>query len=204
MSAGAMLALYTDGLVERRDRDIDTGIALLIEEIAAAAGSLTELPGRLVSRMLPGGQDDDVALLLARIPLQSPVVPTVRFAAGGTAETVATARHWVGRIVGGWDVPAGRRADAELLVGELVTNAFTHGAPPIEIRLRHLHGALMIEVSDSAPFLPRRLRPSVDDEHGRGLLLVAKLAQRWGVRPRPTGKAVWCVLGGSLPRPRED
>jgi hypothetical protein len=53
----------------------------------------------------------------------------------------------------------------------------------------------MIEVSDSAPFLPRRLRPDPYDEHGRGLLLVARVAARWGVRPTPAGKAVWCVLG---------
>jgi hypothetical protein len=34
----------------------------------------------------------------------------------------------------------------------------------------------------------------VDDEHGRGLLLVSLMAKRWGTRPTPHGKAVWCVL----------
>ncbi len=201
MAAGSMLALYTDGLVERRDRDIDAGIALLIEEIAESADDLAGLPACLVARMLPAGQDDDVAVLLARVPLESPVVPTVRFAAGDTAQTVATARHWVGRIATSWQVGPERCADAEVLVGELVTNALTHGTAPVEIRLRHTRDALMIEVSDTAPFLPRRLRPAVDDEHGRGLLLVATLSQRWGVRPRPDGKAVWCVLALSRPAP---
>jgi hypothetical protein len=53
----------------------------------------------------------------------------------------------------------------------------------------------MLEVSDQASFLPRRLRSGLEDEHGRGLLLVTRLSERWGVRPTPTGKSVWCVLG---------
>ena len=46
----------------------------------------------------------------------------------------------------------------------------------------------------AAPFLPRKLRPSPDDERGRGLQLVAMLADRWGTRPTPAGKAVWCMF----------
>jgi hypothetical protein len=38
------------------------------------------------------------------------------------------------------------------------------------------------------------LRPTSDDEHGRGLQLVSLLADRWGTRPTPEGKAVWCVF----------
>ncbi len=194
MTPGMTLVLYTDGLVERRDRDIDAGISLLATEAAASTDDLADLPASLVARMLPEGQDDDVAVLLARIPLDGLVVPSVRFAAGDTARAVASARHWARRILTGWDVGDDRSADAELLIGELITNALTHGTAPVELRLRHTRDALMIEVSDEAQFLPRRLRPAVDDEHGRGLMLVANLAQRWGVRPTSAGKAVWCVL----------
>ena len=194
MTPGMTLVLYTDGLVERRDRDIDAGITLLATEVVGSTAGLAELPAHLVARLLPEGQDDDVAVLLARIPLDGPTVPSVRFAAGDTTRTVTSARHWARRILKGWEVSEERSGDAELLIGELIANAIAHGTPLVELRLRHTRDALMIEVSDEAPFLPRRLRPSVDDEHGRGLMLVANLAKRWGVRPTPTGKAVWCLL----------
>ena len=45
--------------------------------------------------------------------------------------------------------------------------------------------------------MPRRLRPTPEDEHGRGLQLVALIADRWGTRPTAEGKAVWCVLSVS-------
>ena len=54
---------------------------------------------------------------------------------------------------------------------------------------------MTLEVHDSATTLPRRAHPGNDDEHGRGLLLVSLLAQRWGTRPTTDGKAVWCILG---------
>ena len=38
------------------------------------------------------------------------------------------------------------------------------------------------------------MRPTPDDEHGRGLQLVALLADRWGTRPTEHGKAVWAVV----------
>ena len=194
MALGSTLALYTDGLVERRDRDIDAGIALLAAEIRATAGPLASLPVQLVRRLLPDGQDDDVAVLLARVPTIAPALPSVRFAAGDTPATVATARHWVRRILRGWQLADDRCDDAELVVGELLNNALTHGAAPVEVRLRHSRDSLLIEVSDTAAFLPRRLRPRLDDEYGRGLLVVTEVAARWGVRPTAAGKSVWCVL----------
>jgi hypothetical protein len=41
------------------------------------------------------------------------------------------------------------------------------------------------------------LRPTPEDEHGRGLQLVALIADRWGTRPTPDGKSVWCALSVS-------
>jgi hypothetical protein len=38
------------------------------------------------------------------------------------------------------------------------------------------------------------MRPTADDIHGRGLQLVAMMADQWGTRPTPAGKSVWCVL----------
>ncbi len=49
-------------------------------------------------------------------------------------------------------------------------------------------------MQDRATFQPRKLRPTSEDEHGRGLQIVAALAKRWGTRATEDGKSVWCLL----------
>jgi len=84
--------------------------------------------------------------------------------------------------------------DIVLLVSELVTNAVIHGRSPIELRLRRARRHVVLEIHDGARFLPRKLRPTAEDEHGRGLQLVTILADRWGIRPTADGKSVWCMF----------
>jgi serine phosphatase RsbU (regulator of sigma subunit) len=61
---GAVVLLYTDGLVERRDCDVDTGVGRLRRHLAALAGRpLEELADDLLARMLPDTPGDDVALV---------------------------------------------------------------------------------------------------------------------------------------------
>ncbi|WP_406365987.1 ATP-binding protein [Streptomyces sp. NBC_01546] len=87
-----------------------------------------------------------------------------------------------------------------LVVAELAANAVLHGRVPgrdFELRLAH-HGALVrVEVSETHPALPERAALTPEGEGGRGLNLVAALAERWGVRGRVgPGKTVWaeCAL----------
>ncbi|MGJ3561903.1 PP2C family protein-serine/threonine phosphatase [Streptomyces sp. INA 01156] len=69
---GSTLLLFTDGLVERRDQDIDTGLAELAEQAARlATAPLEELCDALISRSRQVF-DDDVALLALRIPSDGP------------------------------------------------------------------------------------------------------------------------------------
>ncbi|MCW2532179.1 MAG: Two component sensory transduction histidine kinase with sensory domain [Blastococcus sp.] len=64
----AVLLLYTDGLVERRDQDLDQGLNRLQRTLADLAGlSLDELCDELLTRMVPASPDDDVALLAVRL-----------------------------------------------------------------------------------------------------------------------------------------
>jgi serine phosphatase RsbU (regulator of sigma subunit) len=61
---GTTLLLYTDGLVERRDCDVDTGVARLRRHLAALTGlPLEQLADALLARMLPATPQDDVALV---------------------------------------------------------------------------------------------------------------------------------------------
>lgn len=85
--------------------------------------------------------------------------------------------------------------DLATAVGELVTNAVVHGQAPHGSRVvvtYHLENVVLrVEVRDFSTGNPN-LRPTAeDDEHGRGLLTVATLTERWGVTPRVIGKCVW-------------
>ncbi|MFF9570870.1 ATP-binding protein [Streptomyces sp. NPDC014685] len=95
-----------------------------------------------------------------------------------------------------------RGDDVLLCVSELVTNAVLHGVPPGRGLRVHLYweqagGVLRIEVHDSGDgeVRPRDPGAAPDEEGGRGLLLVAALADRWGVGERNPGKVVWCEFG---------
>lgn len=78
----------------------------------------------------------------------------------------------------------------ELIVSELVTNAIRYGGSPITLRLIQ-DRTLICEVSDSSSTAPHLRRAPTFDEGGRGLMLVAQMAQRWGTRHIPTGKTIW-------------
>jgi len=84
--------------------------------------------------------------------------------------------------------------DAVLVASELVTNAVLHAELPCQLRLVSTRDELRIEVEDRAHAQPQRRRPDDDDEHGRGLTIVAALSSGWGSRPTPTGKVVWGVV----------
>jgi Stage II sporulation protein E (SpoIIE)/GAF domain len=64
---GTVIALYTDGLVETRTRSFEDGILTLRTELARTRGPLSEVCGNLVQTLAPR-PDDDVTLILARIP----------------------------------------------------------------------------------------------------------------------------------------
>jgi signal transduction histidine kinase/DNA-binding response OmpR family regulator len=192
---GATVALYTDGLVERRDRDLDTGIDALAERLTAmAGGDVATLPDGLVDGMLPDGPDDDVAVLVAYVPDESHQASEILAPIVSEPESIAGARDFVTATLAGWEVGEEVCGRAVLLASELVTNAVLHGRPPVELRLRRTATELVLEVHDGAGYLPSRRRAAPDDENGRGLQLVAALADRWGSRPVADGKSVWCVL----------
>ncbi|GKQ37158.1 ATP-binding SpoIIE family protein phosphatase [Streptomyces sp. A012304] len=103
----------------------------------------------------------------------------------------------------GGDELAGRLAeDATLVVSELVTNAVVHAGTDIELLCRLEEEpdgcAVVVEVSDHHPSRAPRdgtPEPSYETpEYGRGLRLVATLADAWGVTYRRGAKTVWARL----------
>ncbi|MFJ8719376.1 SpoIIE family protein phosphatase [Streptomyces violaceus] len=189
LDAGSVLALYTDGLVEARHRDIDAGLAELCLALAQPADSLEEACDTVIGSLLTDRAADDVALLLARTrALPADHVATWQIPAEPVQ--VERARKLVVEQLDAWGLTEATFV-IELVVSELVTNAIRYGQPPIQLRLIRDH-TLICEVSDASSTAPHLRRARAFDEGGRGLLLVAQLTQGWGTRQTTTGKTIWC------------
>ncbi|MEU1308274.1 SpoIIE family protein phosphatase [Streptomyces cinnamoneus] len=185
---GSSLALYTDGLVRGRERDIGSALAILRIALGVPGRTPEETCEAVLEALPPDRRSDDIALLVART------------------------RHMDAGRIAAWDVPcepsavAGARAGitrqltewgleetvftTELILSELVTNAIRHAAGPIGVRLLY-DRTLICEVSDSSSTSPHLRYAADEDEGGRGLFLVSQLSDRWGTRYYARGKIIW-------------
>nr|WP_093705610.1 SpoIIE family protein phosphatase [Streptomyces sp. 2131.1] len=115
------------------------------------------------------------------------------------ARSVATARAFVRDTLQGWgytDVVD----DAVVLTSELVTNAVVHAGTAADVLCLRTEDGVRVEIADHYPEREIPLQPAglnfgnSESENGRGLLLCAALASRWGVEYSPTRKHVWFQL----------
>ena len=88
---------------------------------------------------------------------------------------------------------------AELLVSELVTNAVRHAdhhecSSTVGLRIAVDERRVRLEVSDDDPAIPEVQHPNVDVPSGRGMLIIERLASRWGCFRAGGGKVVWLEL----------
>jgi PAS domain S-box-containing protein len=188
LPTGSILALYTDGLMESRDHDLDVGFERLRQVLGNQEQSLETACDNILAAVLPDRPIDDVALLIARThALASDRVATWDVPADPAI--VGGIRKQVTARLDGWGI-----GDAafvtELVASELVTNAIRHAKSPIQLRLIR-DRTLICEVSDGSSTAPHLRRALADDEGGRGLFLVSQLTQRWGSRQTPRGKTIW-------------
>ncbi|KUN12094.1 protein phosphatase [Streptomyces canus] len=109
--------------------------------------------------------------------------------------------EWAELALPGTEFLTDRQADdAVVVVSELVTNAVIHAGTDVELdcRLEAHTGALVVEVLDHHPSrAPRDGDPEPSygtPEYGRGLRLVAALAETWGITYRTGAKTVWAQL----------
>ncbi|MDX6345427.1 MAG: hypothetical protein QOF84_217 [Streptomyces sp.] len=185
---GSLIALYTDGLIEARDRDLDAGTEALRVALAAPAASLEAACDTVLGALLPERPTDDVALLIARTrALHADQVAAWDLPADPVM--VSEARRLAAEQLTAWGLDEAAFV-TELVVSELVTNAIRYGGAPIQLRLIR-DRTLICEVSDASSTSPHLRRARIFDEGGRGLLLVAQLTQRWGTRQTTTGKTIW-------------
>ncbi|ADI11903.1 putative protein phosphatase [Streptomyces bingchenggensis BCW-1] len=196
LAEGSLLSLYTNGLIQVPDRDVDEAVDTLRTVLSRPAESLEDLCDAVLSTLVPRRPADDVALLVARTrALDASQVATWDLPA--EPAVVARARKNATDQLVAWGLDEAVFT-TELVVSELVTNAIRHAQAPIQLRLIHDRD-LICEVSDGSSTAPHLRRARVFDEGGRGLLLVAQLARRWGTRHGPTGKTIWAEQ--ALPDP---
>ncbi|MDX6635294.1 MAG: hypothetical protein QOF06_1497, partial [Solirubrobacterales bacterium] len=168
LPAGALLLLYTDGVVERPSRPLDEGFARLAREAGAARGDTATLVDAVVRGSAnSGGGHDDVAVLAVRaLPLGARLALTLPARADSLSAMRGTLRRWLGEQR---DVSAEEAGRIVLAVHEACTNAVEHargaGADSYRLVAEAADGELVISVHNAGAWRPERDAP----EGGRGL-----------------------------------
>ncbi|MGW1956570.1 SpoIIE family protein phosphatase [Streptomyces sp. NPDC001920] len=206
---GALLALYTDGLVESRDHPLDEGLQAFVGALTDPARpspehhpsttglgadprpNLEDVCDHVLNILDSHHGEDDIALLMARVQ-GLPAESVGDWTLPREPRSVGRAREYARGQLLSWDLEP-LVDTTELLVSELVTNALRYGEGEIRLRLL-LDRTLVCEVWDSGLVQPRRRRARDTDEGGRGLQLVGLLSAAWGSRRTPRGKTVWFEL----------
>jgi anti-sigma regulatory factor (Ser/Thr protein kinase) len=124
--------------------------------------------------------------------------------------SVTTARAYVCGLLEQWGLPPGDPAadSLRLIVSELATNAVLHTlgqSPTFTVDVRLERGEqLHIGVTDSHPRHPRRLPAAVQQDNGRGMVIIRYLIAESGGRLQVTptadgGKTVWIMMPWAVP-----
>ncbi|MFJ9539164.1 SpoIIE family protein phosphatase [Streptomyces sp. NPDC101225] len=191
LDPGTVIALYTDGLLDLRAQGADDALAGLGGALAASAAGapLDQLCERVCAATLGfGGNDDDVALLLARTRRLSED-RVANWELRADVQAAAHARALVSEQLRLWGLER-LVFSTELIVSELVTNAVRYAVSPVTLRLIRSQ-VLICEVSDGTNASPHVRRAHSTDEGGRGLFLVSQVSDRWGTRHHRDGKTIW-------------
>jgi len=187
--ARAALLLYTDGLVERRRRSMDTGIA----EAGAAvhrgdSAAVEDLATAIMTAMTPdGGYEDDVALVLYRHP--APLEVTFPAESAQLAPVRATLRTWLSRC----DLSQKMVQDVLVAAGEACANAVEHGhrnAPGEQIQLRAAATVTQLRLTTTDTGRWKVARSANGTNRGHGIPLMRALMQQVTIEPGDAGTTV--------------
>jgi anti-sigma regulatory factor (Ser/Thr protein kinase)/putative methionine-R-sulfoxide reductase with GAF domain len=214
LTPGMLFFLYTDGLIERRGVSLDVGFEELCRAVRPVDPEQVcrEVMDALIGSYIPA---DDVAVLAigrreaattvpsdaTTTPVPSSEVSSRLFA--NSPSSVSDARAFVVETLTGLD--ARTVESTALMVSELATNAVMHGNAQFQLTLEINQDLVHVEVTDFGPGRPLSQETSFDDDHGRGMQIIRRLAHAWGVQSRPigTGKTVWFTLGSTLAESKE-
>jgi anti-sigma regulatory factor (Ser/Thr protein kinase) len=113
--------------------------------------------------------------------------------------SVAVARRYVRDLLANAGISDSSAYPAVLATSELVTNAVLHAATRVDLRVEIAGGTLRVEVVDYGDGCPVYSRVASDADHGRGLMVVSRVATRWGVDLELDRKSVWFEMPRSSP-----
>ena len=204
LTADTTLLLYSDGLVEHRDRELGAGLAALVDEVRRVPRRRRhprDLCARLADALTGPLTDDDVTLLAVAVgSATSGLTGSTPLPADHQAPGVA--RRFIRTTLTGWAVTEDTIDTAELCVSELVTNAVIHTGTAAELTVRLDDDVLTVEVRDSGGEGTVRAE-SFDDPltiSGRGLSLVEALTTAWSAERSADGTTVWFELENAAER----
>ena len=187
--ARAALLLYTDGLVERRRRSMDTGIAQAGAAVhRGASAAVEDLATAIMTAMAPdGGYEDDVALVLYRHP--APLELTFPADSAQLAPVRATLRTWLSRC----GLNHKTMQDVLVAAGEACANAVEHGhrhAPGEQIRLRAATTVTQLRLTITDTGRWKISQPVDGTNRGHGIPLMRALMQQVTIEPGDAGTTV--------------
>jgi serine phosphatase RsbU (regulator of sigma subunit)/PAS domain-containing protein len=188
---GALLVLYTDGLIDSTSCDPAVGMGRMARLLRALpAEGLDRMCDSLTRELLPDDkqQADDAALLVARVRATAPDA-VATWPLPEDPRAAGAARQLVRDQLAAWRLDE-LTTTTELVVSELVANVVRHARGPYRLRLLRSQ-SLVCEVFDGSLTTPRPRRAVWTDEGGRGLQLIAALCDRWGTRNVTSGKVIW-------------
>jgi anti-sigma regulatory factor (Ser/Thr protein kinase) len=106
------------------------------------------------------------------------------------AQEVYRARHWFRNCLRNWQDEGASVAEA--VFAEVAANAVQHGRGRVTVTVQLSLGAVRCDIRDGGWRSPRLLAARQPElEHGRGMVIIAALADNWGVRRHLLGKTVW-------------
>jgi anti-sigma regulatory factor (Ser/Thr protein kinase) len=195
VAPGSALALYTDGLL--RDGGYLGAEAGLKRLLAAVTGPITgpDQLADILAGLVHEPPPDDTVVLVGHLVGERGPGSALRRTLPPTAESASVARWLVNDLLREL-VDDDTRDTAALLTTELVSNAIRHTRDELVVTVKLTGDRLRVGVSDSSHRRPQLVQVGQRDTSGRGLHLVERLADRWGIDPdeRGLGKTVWFEL----------
>jgi PAS domain S-box-containing protein len=185
---GSTLALFSSGLTKTKEGDPQQGLFRLRGILGDPLPTLQNTCDAIIRAQHPTTPDDDVVLLLARTRTFD-TDQVASWTLPNDPAVVTNARSLTSRQLATWGL---QELDftTQLVVSELVTNAIRYATGPIQQRLIR-DRTLICEVTDDSSTAPHLRNADPADEGGRGLYLIAQIAERWGTRFAARGKTIW-------------
>jgi serine phosphatase RsbU (regulator of sigma subunit)/anti-sigma regulatory factor (Ser/Thr protein kinase) len=197
LPSGALLVMYTDGLIERRGRHIDDGLGLLCDAVRDGPRDPERLADHVVTHLLGTDErEDDVALLVLRVLAVAP--DPLRLRVPRRFDSLDVVRDSLRAWLAG--SPLGRHEVEDVVVAtwEACANAIEHAQNPaddsVTVAARQGRSAVTVVVEDTGAWRP----PRENTSRGAGLRLMR--GTMTSVDVATDGRGTRVTLRKELPR----